>query len=317
MPFEVPRPVQDNQAPSPHQEKLMGAPTGDTDKHVPIAGMLWMCAATIFFSVSFTVVKGLQDDGITVYQAVLFRQTLGIAVFMPMFISSGLSPLKTIVPVQHFYRAALGFAGMCTGYYSLSLINVADSVALQFTLPFFTMFSAVLLLGEKIYSHRLMATMVGFAGVLIIVRPGFAEINIGILSALAASAFHSVSDTYARYLARYDKIRTIMVFNFVFIIPLAAIPAAIYWSPISFENLPQLILFGVAGISAQFCLTRSLGLAQASLVSPILFLRLPLVAVIAYYAFGQQTEFWTWIGASVIILATTWMARIEVGKRKE
>ncbi|MDP6140368.1 MAG: hypothetical protein QF866_04200 [Arenicellales bacterium] len=112
MPFEIPRPVQDNQAPSPHQEKLMGAPTGDTDKHVPIAGMLWMCAATIFFSVSFTVVKGLQDDGITVYQAVLFRQTLGIAVFMPMIISSGLSPLKTIVPVQHFYRAALGFAGM-------------------------------------------------------------------------------------------------------------------------------------------------------------------------------------------------------------
>lgn len=317
MAIEAPRPVQDKQAPSLHREKLMGPPTGSADKHIPIAGMLWMCAATIFFSISFTVVKGLQDDGVTVYQAVLFRQMLGIAVFLPMIISSGFSPLKTNVPVRHFYRAALGFAGMCTGYYSLSLINVADSVALQFTLPFFTMFSAVILLGEKIYSHRLVATMIGFAGVLIIVRPGFAEVNIGILFALAASAFHSVSDTYARYLARYDKIQTIMVFNFVFIIPLAAIPAAIYWAPVSFETLPQLILFGVAGISAQFCLTRSLGLAQASLVSPVLFLRLPLVAVIAYYAFGQQTEIWTWVGAGVIILVTIWMARIEVRKRKE
>ena len=102
---------------------------------------------------------------------------------------------------------------MCTGYYSLSLINVADSVALQFTLPIFTMFFAVLMLGEKIYSHRLIATVVGFAGVLIIVRPGFAEVNLGILFALAASAFHAVGDVYARYLARYDKIQTIMIFR--------------------------------------------------------------------------------------------------------
>ncbi len=295
----------------------MEAPTGNADKHAPIAGMLWMGAATIFFSISFTVVKGLQDDGLTVYQAVLFRQTFGLAVFMPMIISGGLAPLKTTVPVQHFYRAVLAFAGMCTGYYSLSLINVADSVALQFTLPIFTMFSAVLMLGEKIYSHRLVATMVGFAGVLIIVRPGFAEITFGILFALAAAAFHAVADTYARYLARYDRLQTIMIFNFVFTIPLAAIPASIYWAPLSFEIWPQLIVFCVAGISAQFCLTRSFGIAQASLVSPILFFRLPLVAVIAFYAFDQQTEIWTWVGAGVIILATTWMARVEVRKSKE
>ena len=295
----------------------MAGPTGETDRHAPIAGMLWMSAATIFFSISFTLVKGLQDDGLTVYQAVLFRQTLGLVVFMPMIIGAGLAPLKTTVPARHFFRAALGFMGMCTGYYSLSLINVADSVALQFTLPFFTMFSAVLILGEKIYSHRLIATLVGFAGVLIIVRPGFAEVNIGILFALAASAFHAVADTYARYLARYDRLQTIMVLNFVFTIPLAAIPAAIYWTPLSFEVWPQLIAFCVAGICAQFCLTRSFGLAQASLVSPILFFRLPIVAVIAYYAFNQQTGIWTWVGAGVIVLSTTWMARIEVRKSKE
>jgi drug/metabolite transporter (DMT)-like permease len=209
----------------------MAAPTGETDKHVPIAGMLWMGAATIFFSISFTLVKVLQDDGLTVYQAVLFRQSFGLVIFIPMIISGGLAPLRTTVPVRHFYRAALAFIGMCTGYYSLSLINVADSVALQFTLPIFTMFSAVLMLGEKIYSHRLIATMIGFAGVLIIVRPGFAELNAGILFALAAAATHAVADTYARYLARYDRLQTIMIFNFIFTIPLAAIPAAIFWAP--------------------------------------------------------------------------------------
>lgn len=294
----------------------MAAPTGEINKHAPIAGILWMSAATIFFSLSFTLVKGLQDNGLTVYQAVLFRQTLGLAIFIPIIFSGNIAPLKTVVPTRHFYRAALGFLGMCTGYYCLSLINVADAVALQFTLPFFTMFSAVLILGEKIYSHRLIATLVGFSGVLIIVRPGFSELSIGILFALSAAAFHAVSDTYARYLARYDRLGTIMVLNFIFTIPLAAIPAVIYWAPIPTEIWPQLIAFCIAGISAQFCLTRSFGVAEASLVSPILFFRLPLVAVIAFYAFGQQTEIWTWVGAGVIVVATTWMARVEVRKGK-
>lgn len=295
----------------------MAAPTAATDKHSPIAGMLWMCAATVFFSLSFTLVKGLQDNGLTVYQAVLFRQALGLVFFLPLIIGSGFAPLKTPVPAQHFYRAAFGFLGMCTGYYSLVLINVADSVALQFTLPIFTMISAVFLLGEKIYSHRLIATLVGFAGVLIIVRPGFTDLNYGILFALAASVFYAVSDTYSRYLSRYDDIQTIMVLNFVFSIPLAAIPAVYFWVPISVDVWPQVIAFCAAGIGAQYCLTRSFSLAQASLVSPILYFRLPLVAIIAFYAFDQQTEIWTWVGAGVIVLATWWMARVEVRKSKE
>lgn len=294
----------------------MVTPAGNTDKHAPVAGIAWMSAATLFFSVSFTMVKGLQDHGLTVYQVVLFRQILGLALFTPMIINSGLAPFRTPVPVRHFTRAAVGFLGMCTGYYSLFLINVADSVALQFTIPIFTMVSAVLLLGEKIYSHRVIATLVGFAGVLIIVRPGFTDLNSGILFALAASVFYAVSDTYARYLARYDRIQNIMVYNFIFTIPLAAVPAAIYWTPVPSDIWPEIIIFCLAGVSAQFCLTRSFGMAEASLVSPILFFRLPMVAVISAYAFNQQSEIWTWIGAGVIIVATTWMTRIEVRKDK-
>jgi drug/metabolite transporter (DMT)-like permease len=292
----------------------MNAPGAAADRHVPIAGMLWMLAATVFFSLSFTLVKGLQDAGLTVFQAILFRQLLGTTIVLPVMLGSDVATLKTAIPFQHAKRATLGFLGMCTGYYSLVLINVGDSVALQFTLPIFTMIAAVLILGEKILSHRLIATLIGFAGVLIIVRPGLAELNLGIMMALSSAAFHAVSDTYARYLSRYDKVPTIMGFNFLFTIPLAAIPAVIYWEPVSLDIWPLLLAFGMAGISAQYCLTRSFSLAEASLVSPILFFRLPIVAVISWYAFDQLTEIWTWVGAGVIAIATTWMARVEVRK---
>ncbi len=292
----------------------MEAPGGAADRHVPIAGMLWMFAATIFFSLSFTLVKGLQDGGLTVFQAILFRQLAGATLLLPVMLGSGAATLKTVRPVQHVTRATLGFLGMCTGYYSLVLINVGDSVALQFTLPIFTMIAAVLILGEKIHSHRLIATAIGFAGVLIIVRPGFSDINQGILFALASAAFHGVSDTYARYLSRYDRVPTIMAFNFLITIPLAAIPALIYWEPVSLDIWPLLAGFCIAGISAQYCLTRSFSLAEAGLVSPILFFRLPIVAIISWYAFDQLTEIWTWLGAGLIVLATIWMARVEVRK---
>ena len=96
--------------------------------------------------------------------------------------------LKTPVPHRHCMRAVFGFLGMCTGYYSLTMINVADSVALQFTLPIFTTMFAIWLLKERLHSHRLIATLIGFVGVLLIVRPGL-DINLGVPLALPRPLF--------------------------------------------------------------------------------------------------------------------------------
>ena len=273
-----------------------------------------MVAAALCFSASLTLIKAVQDGGMTVFQAVLFRQIFGLIVFTPIILRAGAASMKTSVPFGHFMRALLGIIGMCTGYYSLNFINVPDSVALQFTLPIFTMFCAILLLGEKLRSHRVIATLVGFGGVLIIVRPGFSELNPGIFLALTAAAFYAMSDTISRWLARYDKLPSIMMWNFIFMIPMAGIPAAIWWVTPQPEIWLHAFAFAVAGVGAQFCLTRSFGLAEASLVSPILFLRLPLIAVISFFAFGQITEIWTWVGAAVIFIATSWMTRVETRK---
>jgi drug/metabolite transporter (DMT)-like permease len=92
---------------------------------------------------------------------------------------------------------------------------------------------------------------------------------------------------------------------------MAAVPAAIWWVTPAPELWLHVLGFSIAGVGAQFCLTKSFGQAEASLVSPILFLRLPLIAAISFFAFGQTTEAWTWVGAAVIFVATTWMTRVE------
>ncbi|MEC8726730.1 MAG: DMT family transporter [Pseudomonadota bacterium] len=289
----------------------MAVASGSPDKHNPVAGILWMIGAACCFAASLSLVKALQDDGMTPFQAVLFRQVFGLAIFIPIILRVGVKSLKTPVPHRHCMRAVFGFLGMCTGYYSLTMINVADSVALQFTLPIFTMMFAIWLLKERLHSHRLIATLIGFGGVLLIVRPGFADINLGVPLALAAAAFYAISDTMSRWLARDDAFTSIMMWNFIFIIPLAAVPSAYFWVTPDTNLWMQVLGFAIAGVGAQFCLTRSFGLAEASLVSPVLFLRLPLIAVIAFLVWGQTTEIWTWLGAAVIFVATTWMTRVE------
>ena len=293
----------------------MAAPAGGPDRHNPVAGILWMVAAAGCFSASLSLVKALQDGGVTVFQTVLFRQIFGLIIFAPALIKGWPGILKSEVRPRHFIRAATGFVGMCSAYYSLSLIKLADSVALQFTLPFFTMFFAVWLLGEKLRSHRIIATAIGFVGVLIIVRPGFSDLNEGVFYALAGAAFYAASDTNARYLARYDRLPAIMLYNFIFVLPLAAVPSAIWWTTPTTDMLLPILGFVIAGVGAQFCLTKSFGAAEASLVSPILFLRLPLVALIGWFVFAQSTEMLTWVGAGIIFAATIWMTHVETRRR--
>ena len=284
------------------------------DRHLPLAGILWMAAAALCFSASLSLVKALQDFGMTVFQAVLMRQVLGLVVFLPVLARHWPDVIGSDVLPRHFVRAALGFLGMCSAYYSLSLIHLADSVALQFTLPFFVMIFAVWVLGERLRPHRVIATAAGFAGVMLIVRPGFGDLNHGIFFALAGAAFYAASDVNARRLARDDPLPAIMIWNFLFTIPLAALPGTVWWVTPPPGAWWPVLGFAAAGVGAQFCLTRSLGMAEAGLVAPILFLRLPIIAAVGYLWFGQETEIWTWAGAGVIFVATIWMTRAEAGR---
>ena len=247
----------------------------------------------------------------TVFQAVLMRQVFGLLVFSPALFNGWRDILKSTVRPRHFLRAVAGFGGMSCGYYSLHLINLAQAVSLQFTLPIFTAFFAVWVLGEKIRRHRMIATITGFAGVLVIVRPGFESLSLGAILALASAACYGLADTNARYLSRFDPVHGIMIHNFVFVIVLSAIPSAIWWVTPPIDLWPLALGFVLLGITAQYCLTRAYGAAEVGLVAPILFLRLPLVAIVGFVLFGQGTEIWTWIGAAVIFLSATWMARVE------
>ena len=269
-----------------------------------------MVGAALCLSLSFSFVRHLSDF-MSTFEIVLLRQLFGTVVMLPWMLKVGFAGMRTRQIRLHVFRAFLGYSGVALAYFSLVLIPLADSVSLQFTLPLFTAIFASVLLGERVGMHRWMAIVVGFAGVLAIVRPGFAELHIGMLLALGAAAFYAGTDTASRALASRDSTAVIMFYGYILQLPIAAVPAALDWTTPTWAQMPSILGFLVVATAAQYCITRAFSLAEASLVSPVLFLRLPFVAVIGYVVFDQVTQIWTWVGAGIIVVSTLALARQE------
>ena len=272
-----------------------------------------MVGAAICFSVSFAFVRHLSDSMAT-FQIVLFLQISGALIMLPWVVSVGISALAISRFHLHILRGLLVYGGLTASFYSFSLIPLADSTSLQFTLPLFTAFFAMIFLRERVGVHRWAAIIVGFGGVLIILRPGLTEISLGMVLAIVAAASYGASDICSRALTRTDPIKSIIFLGFVLQIPLAAIPALPSWVTPTWGLVPAIVAFVLCAFGAQWCLMKSLSLAEASLVSPVLFLRLPFVALIGYVAFGQVSDMWTWIGAVVIFAGTFLLARGETNR---
>lgn len=279
-------------------------------------GMLWMLGAALFFSMSVGFVKHLSHT-LTSFEIVFLRQLIGLVFMVPWLMRVGVFSMRTRRLPMLTLRAALSYLGMLTAYYAYTLIPLADAVALQFTTPLFTTVLAILFLKEVVGRHRWAALAFGFIGVTIIVRPGFEAINIGIPIALFAAFCYGSSNVANRALTSTESTPVIMFYGFLLQLPMAAVPAMAGWVTPGWEHALPLLGFGTVAVGAQFCLTRSLAAADASLVEPVMFIRLPCVAVIGYVLFAQVPDLWTWVGAAVIFLSTYGLARLEAAQERK
>lgn len=275
-----------------------------------IRGVFWMAGAALCFSASIGFVRHLSEF-MSTFEIVFLRQLLGAAVMAPWLWRAGLGVLRTRVLPLHGVRAALGYLGMAASYYAVTLIPLADAVSLQFTSPLWVAVLAMAVLRESVGLNRWGAVALGFIGVLVIMRPGFSEIGIGMLIALAAALFYAGGDVTVRALSRTDSIPVIMFYGYILQLPFAIVPAVLTWTTPGWEVVPAFIAFLAVALGAQWCMTTALSIADASLVTPVLFLRLPLVAVIGFFFFAQTPDTWTWIGAAIILSSTFVLSRWE------
>ncbi|MFM2391983.1 MAG: hypothetical protein RLZZ437_3538 [Pseudomonadota bacterium] len=203
---------------------------------------------------------------------------------------------------QHIIRNLFHFTGQNLWFHAITLIPLAQVFALEFTSPIWVILLSPLLLGERLTLPRIIATALGFVGILIVTRPDFAHLNAGTITAAASAIFFAATLLMTKALTRDESIVSILFWLTLIQLVLGAICAG-YDGQVRLPDaatLPWLALIGLGGITAHLCLTTALSLAPASFVVPVDFLRLPLIAVIGALAYSEAIDPWVILGGAII-----------------
>ena len=275
-----------------------------------VQGVLWMIVSCMFYALIYAVVRGLTET-FAVNQIVFFRATLGTLFMLPWVFSVGLVGLQTRRLPLYLWRMMWSFFGAVTWMYGIAGMPLADASALMFTMPLFTVVFAAIWLAERPGRHRWTATLAGFVGALVIIRPGLIEISLPAIATLIAAASFSVALIGTKSLTRTENPNAMVFYLYSLMIPPSLICALWDWHNPALTDIPLLLALGICTIGAQQCQTRAFRVAPASLVVIVNYLQLPMIAVLGYMIFGQSTDFWTWAGAAVICASTYYVSYRE------
>ena len=283
----------------------------------PVRGILWMVFAAIGYSINAGLVKELSSD-LNTFEIVFWRSAFASIFLLPWLCKNFSDGIRSVHRKWKLFvlRGFLTYAAMASTYYALSNMPLADVYALQFTNALFTILAAVLVLGERAGRKTWVACAVGFFGALIILRPGFEVVGFAALAAIGSAILYSATNVTIKILSRTELTTTITVFgNFIMLI-ISAIPVMVNFTLPSLSLLPWIIALAIFTTAAQWCLAHSIGLADARVVWPFDFLRLPFTAFIGWFFFSQLPDLWTWIGAIIIFTASYYVIRLEAGDKK-
>ena len=240
---------------------------------------------------------------LSTFQILFFRSFVGLLVIVVLLQRMGWARVRTSALGTHFTRNLAHFGGQYGWFTGLALIPLTEVFAIEFTMPIWTAILATLILGERMNRLRALAIALGFIGILVILRPGMASVSVGALAVLGAAFAYAFAHTLTKLLAGKDAPITILFYMTAIQLPLGLVASLPAWVWPSAGAWPWVVLVGLTALSAHYCLTRAFQLADASVVIPLDFLRLPMIALIGLFFYGEPLEPWVMVGAAIVFVA--------------
>ncbi|MFM2130039.1 MAG: hypothetical protein RL477_1585 [Pseudomonadota bacterium] len=294
------------------------AATGAAFNRLPanIRGALWVILSAFLLTVMGAMVKDMARD-IHSFQVVFFRCLIGAIALVPFIFRAGTNALKTKRPFLLLARTLVGTLGMFCVFYSFQNMPLAEAVAIIFSRPLFAVFLAIPFLGEVVGWRRMLAAFVGFAGILIMVRPGTAAFQPVALVALLGAFTAGAIAIIIKQLSKTESTTTIVIWFAITGAIVSAIPAMTVWVWPTPEQWLWLTAIGVIGIAGQAALTRGFGTGETSFVTPFDYSRLIFATVFGIMVFSEMPDFWKAAGAVVIVGSGYYIARREMAIARE
>jgi len=253
---------------------------------------------------------------LSTFQILFFRSLIGLLVITLLGGRSRGRHLVTRHIGVHMLRNGAHFVGQFGWFYGLAFIPLSDVFAVEFTTPIWTALWAAVLLRERLTRPRIVAIGFGVVGLLIILRPGLQSVHPAALAVLIGAVGYALSHTLTKKLAHVDHPLTILWYMTLIQLPLGLIPSLFQWVTPSYALWPWLLVVGLSALSAHYCMTRAFALADATVVVPLDFLRLPLIAVVGFLFYQESLNWGVLLGAAIMLLGNWINISAEQARRK-
>ena len=283
---------------------------------VALRGALWMVGALVSFSIMAVSVRELLHS-MGSFEILFIRSFMSLAFLLLLLPRHGLAALRTRHFGLHLLRNVFHFGGQYAWVYAISLLPLATVFAIEFTMPVWAALLAMLFLGERLNQGRIVMLALGIVGVCVMLRPGVAVIQPAALVMLLGAFAYASTMIATKRLSGQDSAFAILFYMAVIQLPLGLVPALPQWAWPGMRDLPWVIALGVVGLTAHYCMTRAFRIADAMVVVPIDFLRLPLIAVVGMLFYGESPDLSILLGAAVIFAGTFYSIRRESMGRLE
>lgn len=271
---------------------------------------VWMALACLAFSAMGGLIKFATRD-LHPFEVAFFRCFFGLLWMVPWILRRGPAALRTGRLTLYWARAIIGLVGMLAGFYALRYIALADATALSFTAPLFATVGAAVILRETVRRRRWTATLLGFVGVLIILRPGASAVEPAALWTLLAAATTAANVLIVKRLTDTEPTEAVVTWMVVMMTPMTLVAALPFWEWPSLPQIGVLAAIGLCGTLGHLAVTRGFAAGEASLAMSFDYLKMPFAGAIGWLAFGEVPTLWTFLGAAVIAGSAAYIAHRE------
>ena len=275
-----------------------------------LRGIVWITIGTILFALTDVVVKIL-GSSFHPFELSLFRYSVGFVMLAPVFWRMGLSGLKTKRLGLHMTRLFLATLAQLGFFISVINLKLADATAIMFSKPLFTTVAAVIILSELVTARRWIATMLGFVGVVIMMRPGSGVIDPVFLVAVGAALSFAIGNILIRIMAPTEPPNRILFYYHLGGVALLLVPSIDVWRTPAGLEWGFLVLIGVLTTLAMICYVRAYSAGEANAIGPIEYVRLIYAGLFGYFLFSETVDVWTIAGGAIIAGCAIYIARDE------
>lgn len=280
-------------------------------QHPVMQASLWMAGALLSFMGLALGGRELAAE-LTTFQILFFRSVIGLAVVGIVLWRSGWRQILTRRLGLHALRNVAHYAGQYGWFYGLAYIPLAQVFAIEFTAPIWTAVLATIFLNERMTRWRALAVALGMAGLLVILRPWGTTLHPAALIVLAAAVAFAFSHVFTKKLAHTDTPLAVLFYMTAMQLPMGLVPALSAWATPSPAMWPWLLVVGVTALTAHYCLTHAFALVDATVVIPMDFLRLPLIALVGVLFYREPLE-WPVLAGGALML---WGNLINIGAER-